>query len=99
LPLTLSAGWGKREDGLVRIGGSTRNAPNAKGTGEMGLFDKAKDALSEHSEHVDTAIEKSGDFVDDRTGDKYVEQVDKGQDFAADRYQEYVGEDQPEQPA
>jgi hypothetical protein len=65
----------------------------------MGIFDKAKDALSEHSEHVDTGIEKAGDFVDDKTGDKYVEHVDKGQDFAADRVGEYAAEDQPEQPA
>ena len=65
----------------------------------MGIFDKAKDALSEHSEQVDTGIEKGGDFVDDKTGDKYAEHVDKGQDFAADRYQEYVADDQPEQPA
>jgi hypothetical protein len=64
--------------------------------GRMGIFDKAKDALSEHSEHVDTGIEKGGDFVDDKTGNKYAEQVDKGQDFAADRVRE---DQQPEQPA
>ena len=67
--------------------------------GRMGIFDKAKDALSEHSEHVDTGIEKAGDFVDDKTGDKYAEHVDKGQDFAADRVREYTADDQPEQPA
>ena len=50
----------------------------------MGIFDKAKDALSEHSEHVDTGIEKAGDLVDERTGGKYAEHVDTGQDFAAD---------------
>jgi hypothetical protein len=65
----------------------------------MGIFDKAKDALSEHSEHVDTGIEKTGDFVDDKTDAKYAEQVDKGQDFAATRVREYADEDQPDQPA
>jgi MT0933-like antitoxin protein len=65
----------------------------------MGIFDKAKDALSEHSEQADAGIEKAGDFVDDSTGDKYTEQVDKGQDLAADRVREYAAEDQPEQPA
>jgi hypothetical protein len=65
----------------------------------MGIFDKAKDALSEHSEHVDTGIEKVGDFVDDKTDAKYAEQVDKGQDFAATRVREYADEDQPDQPA
>jgi hypothetical protein len=65
----------------------------------MGIFDKAKDALSEHSEQADAGIEKAGDFVDDRTGDKYTEQVDKGQDFAAERIRGHAADDQPEQPA
>ena len=65
----------------------------------MGIFDKAKDALSEHSEQADAGIEKAGDFVDERTDNKYAEQVDKGQDFAADRVRDYPAEDQPEQPA
>ena len=65
----------------------------------MGIFDKAKDALSEHSEQADAGIDKAGDFVDERTDNKYAEQVDKGQDFAADRVRGYAAEDQPEQPA
>ena len=65
----------------------------------MGIFDKAKDALSEHSEHADTGIEKAGDFVDDKTEGNYAEHVDKGQDIAATRVREYADEDQPEQPA
>ena len=67
----------------------------------MGIFDKAKDALSEHSEHVDTGIDKAGDLVDERTGGKYAEHVDTGQDFASDRIREYAGdqpESTPEQP-
>jgi hypothetical protein len=70
--------------------------------GLMGIFDKAKDALSQHSEHVHTGIEKAGDLVDERTGGKYAEHVDKGQDLATDRVREYAdGEPtpQPEQPA
>jgi hypothetical protein len=65
---------------------------------QMGIFDKAKDALSEHSEHVDTGIEKAGDVVDDKTDSKYAEQVDKGQDFAATRVREYADKDQVERP-
>jgi hypothetical protein len=65
----------------------------------MGIFDKAKDALSEHSEHAATGIEKAGDLVDDKTGNKYAEHVDKAQDFATERVREYAAEDQPEQPA
>jgi hypothetical protein len=51
----------------------------------MGIFDKAKDALSEHSEQVDQGIDKGGDLIDEKTGGKYVGQVDKGQEFAKDR--------------
>jgi hypothetical protein len=51
----------------------------------MGIFDKAKDALSEHSELVDQGIDKGGDLIDEKTGGKYVGEVDKGQEFAKDR--------------
>ena len=43
----------------------------------MGIFDKAKDALSGHSEQVAAAIDKAGDLVDEKTEGKYAEQVDK----------------------
>ncbi len=51
----------------------------------MGIFDKAKDALSEHSDKVDQGIDKAGDMVDEKTGGKYVGQVDQGQEFAKDK--------------
>lgn len=43
----------------------------------MGIFDKAKDALGDHPE----IVEKAGDFVDDKTGDKFTSQVDMGENF------------------
>ena len=64
----------------------------------MGIFDKAKDALSEHSEHVDTGIERGGDLVDDKTGGKYADRVDQGQDLAGEKLQDYLADD-PEKPA
>lgn len=59
----------------------------------MGFMDKAKDALGQHQdkidqavdEHGDQVIERGGDMVDERTGGKFSEQVDQGQDFARDR--------------
>ncbi len=64
----------------------------------MGIFDKAKDALSEHSEHVGTGIDKAGDFVDGRTEGKYAEHVDKAQELAKERLRDRpAGE--PEPPA
>jgi len=64
----------------------------------MGIFDKAKDALSGQGEQVDAGVDKAGDFVDEKTEAKYGEQVDKGQDMAKDRLGKMTG-DQPEQPA
>jgi MT0933-like antitoxin protein len=64
----------------------------------MGIFDRARDALSEHSEQVGAAIDKAGDFVDEKTEGKYAEQVDKGQDMARDQLAD-MNADDPEQPA
>ena len=64
----------------------------------MGIFDKAKDALSGQEDKVDAGVEKAGDMVDEKTEGKYGEQVDKGQDLANEKLGEMTG-DQPEQPA
>jgi hypothetical protein len=64
----------------------------------MGIFDKAKDAMSGQQDNVDAGVEKAGDMVDEKTGDKYTEQVDQGQEMAKDRLSGYTS-DQPEQPA
>ena len=63
----------------------------------MGIFDRAKEALSGHSEQVEAVIDKAGDFIDEKTEGKYVEQVDKGQDMARDKLSDRT--DQPEPPA
>jgi hypothetical protein len=64
----------------------------------MGIFDRAKEALSGHSEQVEAVIDKAGDFIDEKTEGKYVEQVDKGQDMARDKLGDRTT-DQPEPPA
>jgi hypothetical protein len=64
----------------------------------MGIFDKAKDALSGQEDKVDAGIEKAGDMVDDRTEGKYAEQVDQGQEMGRDKLRDMT-RDQPEQPA
>ena len=45
-----------------------------------GLVDKGKQAAAENSDKIEDAVEKAGDFVDDKTGGKYADQVDKVQD-------------------
>ena len=55
----------------------------------MGIFDKAKDALAEHNAQVDTGIDRAGDFVDEKTGGKHAEHIDKGQAFAKEKLAEH----------
>ena len=50
----------------------------------MGFMDKVKGMLSGHRDQAERGIEKGGDMIDDRTGGKYADQVDKGQDAARD---------------
>ena len=64
----------------------------------MGIFDKAKDAMSGQQGKVDAGVEKAGDMVDEKTGDKYTEHVDQGQEMAKDRLRDFT-RDQPEPPA
>ena len=63
----------------------------------MGIFDKVKDAASEdnvdqaktfvneHESQVDEGVERAGDMVDARTGDRYASSVDQGQKFLEDK--------------
>lgn len=46
---------------------------------------KAKDFADKHDEQVDQGLEKAGDQVDDRTGNKYSQHVDRGVDEAQKR--------------
>ncbi|HEY3528153.1 MAG TPA: antitoxin [Nocardioides sp.] len=51
----------------------------------MGFLDDAKKFLDEHDDRVDQAIEKAGDLIDEKTGDKYADKVDKVQDIAEEK--------------
>ena len=48
----------------------------------MGFLDKAKDLLGKHEEKVESALDKVAEVVDDKTGGKYADQIDKGADAA-----------------
>ncbi len=51
----------------------------------MSFLDKAKDFLNEHDEHVDQALGKIGEQIDQHTDGKYSEQIAKGVDQAQQR--------------
>ena len=48
----------------------------------MSFLDDAKKFIDEHDDQVDQAIEKAGDLVDDKTGGRFADKVDKVQDVA-----------------
>ncbi len=53
-------------------------APGIAGKGQrMGFLDKAKDLLAQNADKVETAIDKAGEFVDDKTQGKYSDTVHK----------------------
>ncbi|WP_433041248.1 antitoxin [Dactylosporangium sp. CS-033363] len=51
----------------------------------MGLIDKAKEFAGKHDDKVDQGLDKAGEQVDKRTGEKYSDQIDKGVDMAQER--------------
>lgn len=55
----------------------------AGGNGDA--VDKAKNLVNEHEQQVDQGIDKAGDAIDQRTGDKFGDQVDKGQQVLQDK--------------
>jgi hypothetical protein len=48
----------------------------------MAFLDKVKNLLSKNADKVETAIDKAGDIVDQKTQGKYTDKVDKVQDAA-----------------
>ncbi|MEV0902783.1 antitoxin [Actinoplanes sp. NPDC049802] len=49
------------------------------------FLDKAQKFADQHDEQVDQGLEKAGDQIDRRTGDKYSDQIDRGVDEAQQR--------------
>lgn len=54
----------------------------------MDFLKKAKELADQHDDKIDEALEKIGDKVDERTGGKYSDQIDKG----VDKLQERTGD-------
>jgi hypothetical protein len=48
------------------------------------LADEAKKFVGEHSDQVDEGLEKAGDFVDDKTGNRFGDQIKQGEQKAED---------------
>ncbi|MFC4906500.1 antitoxin [Actinomadura gamaensis] len=48
----------------------------------MSILDKVKQMLGQNADAAKGAVDKAGDMLDDRTGGKYADKVDKVQDRA-----------------
>ncbi len=48
----------------------------------MGLLDKAKGLLGQHDEKVESALDKVAEVVDEKTGGKHTDKIEKGVDAA-----------------
>jgi hypothetical protein len=67
---------------------------------QMGIFDKAKDALGDNLDKVENGIDKAAEFVDDRTGGAHTDHISSGADLAKDRVADYLrSRDEAETPA
>lgn len=49
-----------------------------------GIVDKGKELAAENSDKIEDVVDKAGDFIDDKTGGKFAEQVDGAQQGAND---------------
>lgn len=55
----------------------------------MGIFDKAKKAAEEHGDKIADGVDKATDAVDDKTGGKFSDHLDKVDELA----EKHLGED------
>jgi uncharacterized protein YjbJ (UPF0337 family) len=60
----------------------------------MSFLDKAKEAVEKNLDKVEGAIDKAGDFVDEKTGGKFADSVDKVQDAAKQAADKATGDKQ-----
>ena len=58
------------------------------------LFDKAKKLLEENQDKVEGAVNKLAAVVDEKTGGKHKDQIDKGADQAKNAIKGFVKKDE-----
>ena len=61
-----------------------------------GLRDKVGDLFDGNEEKLDNAVDKTGDVVDDKTGGKFSDQMDKAQNAAKQGIDALGNEDEPQ---
>ncbi len=64
----------------------------------MGIFDKAREALHEHADKIDTVVDKVAGEADRRTGGQHRDHIDRGAGIAKDKLGDYARRDAPPEP-
>ncbi len=54
----------------------------------MGLLDNIGDQVAKHEEAITAAVDKTGDFIDEKTGGKFAEKIDSAQDAIKNKVEE-----------
>ncbi|MFD4430947.1 antitoxin [Nocardia sp. NPDC058497] len=47
-----------------------------------GLLGKGKEAVEQNADKINEAVDKAGTFIDEKTGHKYSDKIEKGKDAA-----------------
>ncbi|MFD6269123.1 antitoxin [Nocardia asteroides] len=47
-----------------------------------GLLGKGKEAVEQNADKINDAVDKAGTFIDEKTGGKYSDKIEKGKDAA-----------------
>ncbi len=64
----------------------------------MGIFDDIKGTADANEEKIEAVIDQAGDFIDEKTGGQYAEQVDQAQAFLKDQIGQKESEQAPAEP-
>jgi uncharacterized protein YjbJ (UPF0337 family) len=59
-----------------------------------GLVGKGKEAAAKNADKINDAVDKTGDFIDNKTKGKYTDKIEKGKEAA----KKVVPPEQPGQP-
>jgi uncharacterized protein YjbJ (UPF0337 family) len=59
------------------------------------IKDKVTDLVGDNEDKITGAIDKTGEFVDDKTKGKYTEKIDKAQEAAKSAVSKVAGTDKP----
>ncbi|MFI9506133.1 antitoxin [Nocardia sp. NPDC052566] len=63
-----------------------------------GLVGKGKEAAAKNADKINEAVDKAGNFIDEKTGHKYSDKIEKGKEAAKNAVPTEQAEAAPEPP-